>query len=285
MGSGLASRRRVRRPRDATRAHARAAALAPAGRARDMGGGDRRWAEASPTRSGPEGSSRNEFCSGSLSSLHLTLSPRGRVSDDRPARSSPHAAERDDGPSTCSGRRSRATPSRPQPRAYTVIARKYRPQDLRGPDRPGGDGPHPDQRLRHRAASPTPSCSPACAGSARPPPRACWRGRSTTRARRCMRPAWLDLVERGPALPRHHRGPAHGRAGARRRQPHQGRRDARADSTACATPRPRRATRSTSSTKCTCSRRRPSTPCSRRWRSRRRTPSSSSPPPRSARCR
>ena len=38
-------------------------------------------------------------------------------------------------------------------------------------------GAHPEERLRHRAASPTPSCSPACAGSARPPPRACWPGR------------------------------------------------------------------------------------------------------------
>ena len=46
-----------------------------------------------------------------------------------------------------------------------------------------------------------------------------------------------------------------------------------------------RATRSTSSTKCTCCRPRPSTRCSRRWKSRRRTPSSSSPPPKSARCR
>ena len=39
---------------------------------RDSDGGDRRWAEASPTRSGPEGSSRNEIHSGSSAGLHLT---------------------------------------------------------------------------------------------------------------------------------------------------------------------------------------------------------------------
>ncbi len=55
--------------------------------------------------------------------------------------------------------------------------------------------------------------------------------------------------------------------------------------TRCATRRCRRATRSTSSTKCTCCRAPPSTRCSRRWKSRRRTPSSCSPPPKSARCR
>ena len=46
--------------------------LALAGSNRDIGLGDRRWAECSPTWSGPEGSSHNEICSGSLSGLHLT---------------------------------------------------------------------------------------------------------------------------------------------------------------------------------------------------------------------
>ena len=55
--------------------------------------------------------------------------------------------------------------------------------------------------------------------------------------------------------------------------------------TRCATRRSRRATRSISSTKCTCSPAPPSTRCSRRWKSRRPTPSSFSPPPKSAKCR
>ncbi len=45
--------------------------LASGSRARDIGRGDRRWAEASPTRSGPEGSSRNEIVFGSSAGLHL----------------------------------------------------------------------------------------------------------------------------------------------------------------------------------------------------------------------
>src|SRR5687767_8152764 len=52
----------------ATRTH-----LAPPNPTGDIGGGGWRRAEPSPTRSGPEGSSRNEFRFGSSSSLHPSL--------------------------------------------------------------------------------------------------------------------------------------------------------------------------------------------------------------------
>ena len=83
----------------------------------------------------------------------------------------------------------------------------------------------------------------------------------------------------------HRRRPSCRRHGDGRRQPDRRRRCARADRRRALSPGLRRATRSTSSTKCICSRATPSTHCSRPWRSRRPTWSSSSPRPRSARCR
>ena len=126
------------------------------------------------------------------------------------------------------------------------------PADLRRPDRPGGHGPDADATPSPPAASPTPSCSPACAASARRRPRASSPGRSTTGRRQAR--ADDRSVQDVRALPRHHRGPPHRRARARRRHAHR-LDEMRELIDGCATPRRRRATRSTSSTKCTCCRR------------------------------
>ena len=91
----------------------------------DIGPGGWRRTCRSPTGSGPEGSSPNEIGTGCPSSLP----PRNT---NRQAR--PH--ERND------ERRERPRLSRSRP--------QIPPADLRRPDRPGGDGAHPRQRLRDR---------------------------------------------------------------------------------------------------------------------------------------
>ena len=157
--------------------------------------------------------------------------------------------------------------------------------DLRRPDRPGRHGAHDLQRLRDRAASRRPGCSPACAASARPRPRASWRARSITNCRTARSPARPSTCRCSACTARRS-----SRAGistsSRWTPPRTTASTTCARSTMrCAMRRCRRATRSTSSTKCTCCRAPPSTRCSRRWKSRRRTPSSFSPPPKSAKCR
>ena len=57
------------------------------------------------------------------------------------------------------------------------------PAALRGPDRPGADGPHARQFLRRRAASIRPISSPASAAPARRPPPASSPARSTIACR------------------------------------------------------------------------------------------------------
>ena len=134
-------------------------ALARASAPRDIGRGDRRWAEASPTRSGPEGSSRNEICSGSSAGLHRHFSSRSRqfprLMTDHDLTLDTEPRERDEATSDMFG-------GRPQPRA--PVGRRagalYRPgpqvptAELRRPDRPGGHGPDAEERLRHRAHRP-----------------------------------------------------------------------------------------------------------------------------------
>ena len=100
--------------------------------------------------------------------------PRHGAEDDLSR--DPEAPGRRDRRPTCSARAARRL-SADASAAYTVIARKYRPQTFEDLDRPGGHGPDADATPSPPAASPTPSCSPACAGWARPPPPACWRGR------------------------------------------------------------------------------------------------------------
>ena len=79
-----------------------------------------RWTVPSPTRSGPEGSSRNEFRAGSPSSLPP------RLPDQHPGRWSPAAAPR----------------RLPGPRP------RLPPDPALGADRPGGAGPHAQERVR-----------------------------------------------------------------------------------------------------------------------------------------
>jgi len=148
------------------------AKLAPTSAARDIEDGDRRWAEASPTRSGPEGSSRNEVYSGSSAGLHRCSSPiRVNGRQRRYAEAEETWPRPDEATSDCSARPRRSPPPRPAP------LHRPRPQipaqDLRRPDRPGGHGrtlknAFSSGRIAHA------SCSPACAGRQdhhRPPAR------------------------------------------------------------------------------------------------------------------
>ena len=77
-------------------------------------------------------------------------------------------------------RAEKAEPTGVSPDAeYTVVARRYRPQqfaDLVGQEHVAQAL---DQRPHSPAASPTPTCSPAPAASARPPPPASSPRRST----------------------------------------------------------------------------------------------------------
>ena len=217
-----------RAPRDARR-------LAPTRAARDIGLGDRRWAEASPTRSGPEGSSRNEFAPGRLPVS--TADPPARKScmadndftlDAAPVSpawpSARRAATRR--PPTCSARAAGARPPRapptPSSRASTgrrrfddLIGQEAMVRTLKNAFATGriahafmltgvrGVGKTTTARLLARALN----------------------YESETAIRSPGSPSWRARA----ALPRHPRGPAHGRAGARRRQQHQGRGDARTD--------------------------------------------------------
>ena len=87
LGRLISRLKRMRGAANAGRTPNADAVLAPAHPPRDIGGGDRRWAEASPTRSGPEGSSRNEICSGSSAGLHPRCPRRtlGLMTDLEPA--------------------------------------------------------------------------------------------------------------------------------------------------------------------------------------------------------
>ena len=128
------------------------------------------------------------------------------------------------------------------------------------PGRPGGDGAHPAQRLRHRphrARLHAHRRARRRQDHDRPHPRP---GAELRRPGRQGRPDGRSL-RRLRALHGHHRGPPRRRDRDGRRLAHRRRRHARADRGRALPRRSRRATRSTSSTKCTCCRRRPSTRC------------------------
>ena len=228
-----------------------------------MAAGDRRRTAFSLTRSGPEGSSRNEFQAGSSAGL---LPPTGRA-----ARRALWAEGR-----RCTDERGRRRLSR---------ARAQVPAgELRRPDRPGPPRPHAEQRDRDGSPGSRLSADGRARGG-QDLDRADHRARAQLHRRgrnrrpharplRYVRPLRLD--RRGPPRRRHRDG---------RGLAHRHRRRARADRERALSPRSRRATRSTSSTKCTCSRSRPSTRCSRRWKSRRPTSNSCSRRPRCGACR
>ena len=142
------------------------------------------------------------------------------------------------------------------PRARAQVS----PRDLRRPHRPGADGAHARATRSRPAACRRPGSSPACAASARPPPPASSPARSTTRSRAApMRPT-IHM----PALGIHCQAIMESRHvdvieidGAS----NNGVDDVRQLNDAVRYAPARRATRSTSSTKCTCSRRRRSTRC------------------------
>ena len=153
-----------------------------------------------------------------------------------------------------------------------------------GADRPGSARPHAEERVRVRPHRP---CLPAV----RHPRRRQDHDRTDHRPRpqlhRPRRPGRADAraLRRLPELRRDRRGPCarRDRDGRRLADREGGRaRAARRPPVTCPAAH---ATRSTSWTRCTCSRPRPGTRCSRRSRSRRRTRSSCSPRPRSARSR
>ncbi len=111
----------------------------PRYRTGEVGGGPSH----SPTGSDPEGSSPNEPGSGRCQPpTHFPRMQR-------------NAAAMRGGRSD--GRMSDLTKTADQTAAegpgYRVLARKYRPRQLRRPDRPGRDGPHHLERLRERSDS------------------------------------------------------------------------------------------------------------------------------------
>ncbi len=133
------------------------------------------------------------------------------------------------------------------------------------------------------AAFRRPGCSRACAGSARPRRRVSWRARSITNWRTARSPARRSTC-RFSAYTARRSWRAGISTSSRWTRPRTTASRMSARSTMrSATRRSRRATRSTSSTKCTCFRAPPSMHSSRRWKSRRRTPSSCSPRRKSAR--
>ena len=134
------------------------------------------------------------------------------------------------------------------------------PDQLQRPDRPGGDGAHPAQRLRHRprrARLHAHRRARRRQDHHRPHhrPRA-----ELHRPGRHRRPDRRSL-RRLPGLRGDPRRPPSGRDGDGRRQPHRRRRRARDHRGGCATARSRRATRSSSSTRSTCCRATRSTRC------------------------
>ena len=157
-----------------------------------------------------------------------------------------------------------APQSRAKPAAVTTRLSRARaqvpPADLRRPDRPGRDGAHLAQRLRDRAASRRPVCSPACAASARRRRRASWRAALNYRAAGRLGRARPSIMPRATACIA---APSWNRAMSTCSRwtppPTPASTTSARSSTASATRRPRRATRSTSSTKSTCSRSRRST--------------------------
>src|ERR1700676_4759013 len=99
-------------------------ALARARAPRDIEGGDRRWAEASPTRSGPEGSSRNEIHSGSSAGLHSNKTIAPMTDQDLTLETEIQAADE------ATSELFAAPPGAVAPPPYTVLARKYRPRSF-----------------------------------------------------------------------------------------------------------------------------------------------------------
>ena len=119
---------------------------------------------------------------------------------------------------------------------------------VRGPDRPGTRRGGARQRARSPAASPTRTCSPAPAASARPAPRASSPRRSTARRARPRRPATSATVaRRSPRAKTWTCWRSTARATTRWT------RSATSGRTSASAP-PAAGTRSTSSTKSTCSR-------------------------------
>ena len=183
----------------------------------------------SPTRSGPEGSSRNEFPCGSLSGLPPF--PLRRPDERRNA----------------------------QP-AYRVLARKYRPATFA--DMIGQDALV--RTLTNAIASGRLAQGYMLTGV---------RGVGKTTTARILARAFNCIGPDGkggptatpcgdvPQLPGHRRRPPYGRHRDGCGEPHRRWRYPRADRGRALRSRSRRATRSTSSTKCICSRPRPSTPC------------------------
>ena len=247
-------------------------------RSPDIGTGGWRWTSHSPTGSDPEGSSPNEHGSGRSSASHYFRSKRTA----QPAR--PPVGWHDE--------RNRETQrSRPGPRrrargaGYRVLARKYRPasfDDLIGQDAmvrtisnafESGRIPQAWILTGVRGVGKTTTARILARALNYELPDGSVTGPTINmpvmgvHCQAIIESRHIDVLEMDAA--------SHNSAS----------RTCARSTTPSATRRCRRATKSTSSTKCTCCRARRSTRCSRRWKSRRRTPNSSSPPPKSARCR
>ena len=220
----------------------------------DIGAGGWRWTSHSPTGSGPEGSSPNELRFGSLVSLPLNFkhvrahSRRARAADTM-----------NDAPLRCHRRFGLLS------RACTQIPSGQ----FRRPDRPGCDGAHASNAFESGRI-------PSLDSDRRT------RRRQTTTARILARALNYELPDGSVTAPtiRMPTLGVHCQAIMESRHVDVLEMDAASTiaSTTCArsttrsaTRRRRRATRSISSTKCTCSRAPPSTHCSKPWKSRRRT--------------
>ena len=135
------------------------------------------------------------------------------------------------------------------------------PGQLRRPDRPGRHGAHHLERIRERP-HPAGLDPHRRARRRQDHDRAHPRARAQLRiARRLDHPADHRHADDGRALPGDHREPPHRRLGDGRRLAQFASRTCARSTTPSVMRRCRRATRSTSSTKCTCSRAPPSTRC------------------------
>ena len=161
-------------------------------------------------------------------------------------------------PYRCAARRDRACAGRMRTSETAVtlaLARKWRPQDLRRNGRAGARGAGADQCAH--AEPPAPRL---------PADRHARRGQDHARADHRQGAQLRDrrhrhAVRRLRGLQRDRRGPLRRPDRAGRRLQHPGRPDARAAGERAVRADPRRASRCTSSTKCTCCRARRSTPC------------------------
>ena len=228
-------------------------------------------AEAVPTRSGPEGSSRNEFRSGRRPASHLQRAAAAR--DTRgPATTARRTSDRkapDDRRTPCRiGRRNLAKDASAEGAADEFLSRPIRlsgagaqipATDLRRSDRPGRlvrtlTNAFKTGRIAQAFMLTGVRGVGKTTDGAHDRARAELHRRRRTRAGRPSNPAAPASTAIAIAEDRHVD------VGDGRRQPHRRRRHPRADRGRALSPRAR-ATRSTSSTKCTCCRRTPSTRC------------------------